>query len=91
LGQVNVTYDSFNFSILCNGRARAQCKYGRNLVDLPEMPQGSLQIHTEMRGPHWIGWVSRDGSGKPDRSVVLVAATQEEAQARAERWAAEHP
>jgi len=51
------------------------------------MSPGSVQIHSEPRGPHWIAWVSRDGSGKPDGSVVLVAATREEAEARAERWA----
>jgi len=44
------------------------------------------QIHTESRGPHWIAWVSR-GDGKPEGSVVLVGATQEEAEARARRWA----
>jgi hypothetical protein len=48
---------------------------------------GSYQVHTEARGPHWIGWVTRPGSEKPDRSVVLVAATQEEAEARARQWA----
>jgi hypothetical protein len=48
---------------------------------------GAYQIHSEARGPHWIAWVSRDGSGKPQRSVVLVAETREEAEKRAERWA----
>jgi hypothetical protein len=57
-----------------------------NLIDLPEMAPGSFQIHTQARGPHWIAWVSRDGSGKPENSVVLVAATREEAEARAQRW-----
>jgi hypothetical protein len=47
----------------------------------------SYQIHTEARGPHWIAWVSRDGSGKPDRSVILVAETKEKAEANARRWA----
>jgi len=51
------------------------------------MASGSFQIHTQERGPHWIAWVSRDGSGKPDSSVVLVAATREEAEERARRWA----
>jgi len=50
-------------------------------------PSGTYQIHTEARGPHWIAWVSRDGSGKPERSVILVAETREEAEKRAERWA----
>jgi hypothetical protein len=48
---------------------------------------GAYQIHSEARGPHWIAWVSRDGSGKPERSVILVAETRELAEARAERWA----
>jgi hypothetical protein len=48
---------------------------------------GSYEIHSEARGPHWIAWITRAGSGKPDRSVVLVAASQEEAEARARKWA----
>jgi len=48
---------------------------------------GNVQIHSEARGPHWIAWVSRDGSGKPAGSVVLVAETREQAEARAQRWA----
>jgi len=50
------------------------------------MAEESLQIHSEAHGPHWIAWVSRDGSGKPDRSIVFVAETREEAEARARRW-----
>jgi hypothetical protein len=44
-------------------------------------------IHSEARGPHWIAWVGRDGDSKPERSVVLVGKTQEEAEARARKWA----
>jgi hypothetical protein len=51
------------------------------------MASNSFEIHTQARGPHWIGWVTRGGSDKPDRSVVLIAATREEAEARARRWA----
>lgn len=51
------------------------------------MASASYQIHSEARGPHWIAWVSRDGSGKPDRSVILVAETREKAEARAQEWA----
>ena len=51
------------------------------------MASGSYQIHTEVRGPHWIAWISRDGTGAPDRSVVLVAETREKAEANARRWA----
>jgi len=50
-------------------------------------PSGPYQIHTEARGPHWIAWVSSDGSGKPARSVVLVGETKEKAEANARRWA----
>jgi hypothetical protein len=48
---------------------------------------GSYQIHSEARGPHWIAWVSRDGSGKPHRAVILVAENRETAEARAQQWA----
>jgi hypothetical protein len=48
---------------------------------------GSYQIYTEARGAIWIAWVSRDGSGKPDRSVILVGETKEKAEANAQRWA----
>lgn len=54
------------------------------------MAPDSYQIHAEARGPHWIAWVSRDGDRRPDRGVVgivLVAATREEAEARARLWA----
>jgi hypothetical protein len=45
------------------------------------------QIHSEARGPHWIAWITRDGDAKPARSVILVAETQEKAEARARSWA----
>lgn len=51
------------------------------------MSSEPFQIHSLARGPHWISWVSRNGSGKPEGGVVLVARTKEEAEARAERWA----
>jgi hypothetical protein len=51
------------------------------------MAAATYQVHSEARGPHWIAWISRDGSGKPDRSIVLVAATREEAEAHARNWA----
>lgn len=47
---------------------------------------GGYQIHTEARGPHWVAWLTREGSTKPDRSIVLVAASQDDAIARAEWW-----
>jgi hypothetical protein len=50
-------------------------------------PSGSYQVYSEARGPHWIAWISRDGSGKPDRSVVLLAETREKAEAKAQQWA----
>jgi hypothetical protein len=49
-------------------------------------PSATFQIHSEPRGAHWVAWASRDG-GKPDRGVVVVGKTQEEAEAHARRWA----
>ncbi len=50
-------------------------------------PTGSYDVHSEERGPHWIAWVTRGGSAKPEGGVVLVAATRPEAEARARKWA----
>ena len=48
---------------------------------------GPYEIHSEARGPHWIAWITRAGSPKPDRSIVVVAETQEAAEARARNFA----
>jgi hypothetical protein len=50
-------------------------------------PGTHYQVHTEAHGPHWIAWITRGADTKPERSVVLVAATQQEAEARARQWA----
>jgi hypothetical protein len=51
-------------------------------------PSGSTyEVHSEARGPHWIAWITRGPDTKPAGAVVLVGATQEEAEARARQWA----
>jgi hypothetical protein len=47
------------------------------------------EIHTEARGHHWVSWITRGTgeAGKPDRSILLVAANQADAEARARQWA----
>jgi hypothetical protein len=50
-------------------------------------PDSSYEIHAQAHGPHWIAWITRTGATTPDRSVILVAATEEEARERARRWA----
>ena len=51
------------------------------------MAESTYQIQSQPRGPHWIAWVSRDAKGTPDRSVVVVGETKEEAEKRAREWA----
>lgn len=46
----------------------------------------AYQIHSAARGPHWIAWVSRPGTTQPERAVVLVGETREEAETRAREW-----
>jgi hypothetical protein len=48
---------------------------------------GSHEIHTAAHGSHWIAWVSRPASQQPERSIVLIAATEDEAVTRARAWA----
>jgi len=54
---------------------------------LDAYPPNSPDIRSEAHGLHWVAWVA-DANGKPENSVVLVAATREEAEERARRWAA---
>lgn len=53
------------------------------------MSDSAYQIHTEVRGPHWIAWVTRGADQKPERSIILVAPNQKEAEARAHQWASQ--
>jgi len=55
---------------------------------MPDMTASAApyQVHTEARGPHWIAWITRGAETKPDRSIVLVAASREEAEDRARQW-----
>ena len=50
-------------------------------------PTSSYEIHSEARGPHWVAWITRGGGTKPERSVLIVGATQAEAEASAKQWA----
>ena len=49
------------------------------------------EIRSEARGPHWIAWISRGSDNKPNRSIVIVGETQQEAEDRAREWAAHSP
>jgi hypothetical protein len=49
-------------------------------------PPESFDVRSAARGPHWIAWVVRPGTDQPDRSIVLVGATQAEAEERARAW-----
>jgi hypothetical protein len=48
---------------------------------------GPYEIHSEARGAHWVAWVSRGGSPTPDRAIIVVGETQDEAEAHARRFA----
>jgi hypothetical protein len=52
---------------------------------------GAYEVHSEARGPHWVAWITRGGSTKPERSVIVVGATQAEAEAAARQWADSQP
>jgi hypothetical protein len=46
----------------------------------------SYEIRSAARGPHWIAWLTRRGTDEPDRSIVIVGETQQEAEANAHKW-----
>ena len=47
----------------------------------------TFEVHSEAHGPHWIAWLTRAGTDKSERSIVLIGETKEEAEARARQWA----
>jgi hypothetical protein len=47
----------------------------------------NYEIKSEQRGGHWVAWVVRGTDGKPDRSILLVGQTRDEAESRAREWA----
>ncbi|HEY3383333.1 MAG TPA: hypothetical protein VGK32_16290 [Vicinamibacterales bacterium] len=51
-------------------------------------PNAMFEIHAEARGPHWVAWISRPGQQDPYQSVLVVGASQQEAESRAREWAA---
>jgi hypothetical protein len=58
------------------------------LERVPEEPTRfeSYEVHSEARGPHWTAWITRGSSVKPERGVVVVGETQEEAESHARQW-----
>ena len=47
----------------------------------------NYQIHSELRGGHWVAWVIAPGETTPAGAVTLVGQTQDEAEANAQQWA----
>ena len=50
-------------------------------------PAAGFEIHSAARGPHWVAWISRGGDQTPHESILLVGATRQEAEAKAQAWA----
>ena len=59
----------------------------RVMAETVTTSQGTFVIHSAARGPHWIAWIARSADATPERSVVLVAQTQDEAIEKARSWA----
>jgi hypothetical protein len=59
----------------------------RSMAETVTTKQGSFEIRSEARGPHWVAWLARTADGAPEQSVLLVGRTQGEAEARARLWA----
>jgi|KBSMisStandDraft_5_1062788.scaffolds.fasta_scaffold3206741_1 hypothetical protein len=64
-------------------------KFRPNLLSFSSMTSSAAppyEIHTASRGHHWIGWVTLPGSDEPERSIILIGKTREEAESRARAW-----
>jgi hypothetical protein len=49
----------------------------------------SYEVRSEARGSHWIAWLTRGGSDKPERALVFVGETREIAEENARRFSAQ--
>lgn len=68
----------------------AQQAPGKQVVgEMVTTKNGTFEIRSEARGPHWIAWLARPSDGKPQYSAVLIGRTREEAEANARQWAAQ--
>jgi predicted RNase H-like HicB family nuclease len=70
-------------------RQRNQDLRGIQVYDPPMTERATdtdRAVRTEARGGHWVAWIP-DANGKPERSIVLVGETREEAEERARQWA----
>jgi hypothetical protein len=56
---------------------------------MPDAASPTGPVQSQPRGAHWVAWFS-GADGKPERSVVVVGQTQEEAEAHARLWAAQN-
>jgi hypothetical protein len=54
---------------------------------MAETTEGSFEVRSEARGPHWVAWLVRAGEKGPHQSILLVGATREEAEAKARDYA----
>ena len=59
----------------------------RSMAETVTTKAGTFEIRSEARGPHWVAWLARTVDAPPEQSVLLVAQTRAEAEARARRWA----
>ena len=67
--------------------ASYRAERAENMQPMAGEPVGSLQVHSEARGPHWVAWLSRPGENGPHQSILLVGATRDEAEAKARDYA----
>jgi hypothetical protein len=66
--------------------SRKSAKSGRVLGVADNAP-AAFAVQSEARGSHWIAWLVRGGSGKPERSLVFVGETREKAEENARAFA----
>ena len=47
------------------------------------MATASMDVKSELRGFHWVAWLTRPGETGPADGLLVVGLTREEAEARA--------
>ena len=49
---------------------------------------GNYRVHSELRGHHWVAWLTEGNDTRAVQSVLMVGQTREEAESRLRAWQA---
>lgn len=53
-----------------------------------DQAEGNWQVHSELRGHHWVAWLTEGNDARAVQSVLMVGRTKDEAEEHLRAWQA---